>query len=141
MARIVRPMKKDPAEPHRPLRAPRFACLGVRPNEVDLDASGSVIVNRRGMSVSADWRTLEPQLIPEERDDGQNGARGKKMEVFVLGQNTGPFAEGPVASGLELWFKPATTIAGEVCPVATVLLTQYVADLEATCPDWVIDPS
>jgi hypothetical protein len=134
-------MKKDPAESHLPLRAPRFACLGIRPNEVDLDPSGAVIVNRRGMSVSESWRTLQPQLIPEELDDGQNGACGKKMEVFVLGQNTGPFAEGPVAAGLELCFKPASTIAGEVCPVVTVPLAQYVADLEATRPDWVIDPS
>ena len=141
MARIVRPMKKDPAEPTRPLVAPRFACLGIRPNEVDVDEAGNVIANRRGMSVSADWRTLEPQLIPEELDDGQNGARGKKMEVFVLGQGTGPFAEGPVASGLELCFKPETTTAGEVCPVVTALLATYTADLEATRPDWVIDPS
>lgn len=134
-------MKKDPADPQRPLVAPRFCCLGIRPCEIDLDQAGRVLVNRKGMSVSADWRSLRPELIPEELDDGQNGARGKKMEVFVFGQGTGPFAEGPVATGLELCFKPATTIAGEVCPVAVVPLTQYEGDLAATRLDWVIDPS
>ena len=134
-------MKKDPADPQKPLVAPRFCCLGIRPHEIDLDLTGCVVVNRKGMSVSADWRDLRPELIPEELDDGQNRARGKKMEVFVLGQGTGPFAEGPFAAGLELCFKPATTTAGEVCPIVAVPLSQYETDLAATRPDWVIDPS
>ena len=98
-------------------------------------------MNRRGMSVSADWRSLRSELIAEELDDGQNGARGKNMAVFVLGQGTGPFVEGPVALGLEMCFKLATTTAGEVCPVAVVPKAQYEGDLAATCPDWVIDHS
>jgi len=59
----------------------------------------------------------------------------------VLGQGTGLFAEGPVAAGLAPCFKSASTVAGEVCPVATVSLNQYESDLAATRMGWVIDPS
>ena len=141
MARIVRPMKKDPTDPLLPLVAQRFCCLGVRAHEVDVDAVGNVIVNRRGLSVSEDWRNLPPDIIPIEEDDAVNGACGKKMAIFVHGQGTGPFAEGPVAAGLENCFKPGKTDAGEVCPVALVPRPQYESDLAATRPDWVIDRS
>ncbi len=145
VARIVRPMKKDPNDQTRPLVGPRFCCLGVRLHEVTLDPAGdptgNVLADGRGMSVSADWRNLAPVLIPEELEDDTNGARGKGMAVFVHGQGTGPFAEGPVAAGLEMLFKPGKTDSGNVCPVADVLLSQFQADLAATAPDWVIDPS
>ncbi len=138
-------MKKDPAEPQRPLVAAKGRCLGVRTSgdyaDIDIDGTGCAVANRKGMSVSANWRFLEPHLIPEELDDGVNGASGKGMEVFVHGQNTGPFAEGPVATGLELCFKEARSDAGNVCPVVTVPLAQYQTDLAATRPDWIIDPS
>jgi len=78
VARIVRPMKKDPADPQQPLVAPRFCCLGIRPHEIDLDQAGCVVANRKGMSVSADWRGLRPELIPEELDDGAMG-RGERI--------------------------------------------------------------
>ena len=145
MARIVRPMKKDPVDPQRPLIAPRFCCLGVRLTEVTLippgDSAGQVQANGMGMSVSADWRNLEPELIPEELEDDENGARGKKMAVFVHGYGTSPFAEAPVAPGLEMRFKPNKTDSGNVCPVVTTMLVQFQADLATTAPDWVIDPS
>lgn len=138
-------MKKAPDDPRKPLVAQKSKCLGIRSSgqhaDIDLDGSGCVVVNRKGMSVSADWRTLEPHLIPEELDDGKNGASGKNMEVFVHGQGTGPFAEGPVAAGLEMCFKLRSETAGNVCPIAAVPLTQYETDLSATQPDWVIDPS
>ena len=141
MARIVRPMKKDPQEPALPLVAPRFACLGIRPGEVEIEENGIVVVNRRGMSVTRCWRGLPPELIPEELDDGYNGARGSKMAVFVHGQDSGPFAEGPVALGLEMCFKENSHDGGVVRPVAPVPESQYVADLVATRSDWVIDQS
>ena len=93
------------------------------------------------MSVSADWRNLPPVLIPEELEDDTNGARGRGLAVFVHGQGSGPFAEAPVANGLEMRLKPKRADAGHVCPVATVLLAQFQADLAATVADWVIDPS
>jgi hypothetical protein len=138
-------MKKDPQNPTKPLIAPRFCCLGVRLHEVTLipagDPAGTVVADGKGMSVSADWRNLNPELIPEELEDDMNGARGQKMAVFVHGQGTGPFAEGPVAAGIQMLFKPGETDCGNVCPVVAVALGQFQADLAATVPNWVIDPS
>jgi len=80
VARIVRPMRKD--TDGLPLVGTRGNCLGVRPlYDVDLlptgDEHGEVVSNEKGMSVSADWRTLPGFLIPEHLDDGLNGASGK----------------------------------------------------------------
>lgn len=83
----------------------RSKCLGVRepPDrfaDVDVDADGKVVLNRKGLSVADDWRRLPGHLIPEHLDDGLNGARGKNMRVFVHG--VGGFDEGVVAEGLRL---------------------------------------
>lgn len=147
MARIVRPMLKD--ADGLPLVGTKGRCLGVRPGgprpDVDLDPpgdlNGKVVSNDKGLSVSADWRTLQPHLIPEHLDDGLNGASGKNMAVYVHGNGTGPFAEGPVAPGLELIFKTGNTDAGVIRPIATVPLSQYQTNLAATRRDWEIDES
>jgi hypothetical protein len=127
-----------------PLVGTRRSMLGVRPlTDITLippgDVNGNVAVDRSGLSVSEDWRTLPPHLVPEELDDELNGASGKSMKVFVHG--IGPFAEGPVAHSLELLFKPNSTTSGVVCPTAVVPLAQYQADLQATRNQWVEDPS
>jgi len=119
-------------------------CLGVRippnPNaDVGLDGAGNVLLDRRGLSVSQDWRQLPGHLIPEHLDDGFNGASGRGMSVFVHG--SGPFDEGAVAAGLELLYKAGSTTAGVVAPDAAVLLAQYQQALDATREDWVIDES
>ncbi|MGL4551983.1 MAG: hypothetical protein ACRC33_12460 [Gemmataceae bacterium] len=138
-------MKKDLADPTRPLVAPRFCCLGVRLQEVTIvppgDPAGVVQADGKGMSVTADWRNLPPEIIPEELEDDENGARGKKMAVFVHGNGTGPFAAAPVAVGLEMRLKPGRTDSGNVCPVAAVTLADFQAALAGTAPGWVIDPS
>ena len=143
MPRIVRPMVFDPKETTSPLIGASKNCLGVRMTgkfrDVELDASGNVKLNRKGLSVSHDWRKLPAFLIPEHLEDEHNGASGQGMRVFVHGGNTGAFAEGPVAAGLELLFKQGCTTAGVVCPMAVVPLKQYQGDLAATRPDWVID--
>src|SRR5258708_2273130 len=110
-------------------------CLGVReppsPNaDVDVDGSGNVQVNRKGLSVTADWRQLPGHLIPEHLDDGCNGAAGKGMRVFTHGK--GPFVAGTIAAGLELLHKPRNTTAGVVAPAVAVSLAQYQQDLAAT---------
>ena len=137
-------MKKDPTNEKLPLVGDKSKCLGVRSSgqyaDIELDGSGNVKLNNGGMSVSADWRTLKPHLIPEELDDGLIGARGKGMAVFVHGQGTGAFAEGAVANGLEMRFKNGTITAGFVCPVAAVTLAQYQSDLAATQTAWEPDP-
>jgi hypothetical protein len=144
VARIVRPMIKD-LKDNLPLVGTKSKCLGVResgPNaDIDIDSSGSVMANRKGMSVSESWRTLPGHLIPDHLDDGRNGASGKNMAVFVHGQGSGAFAEGPLAPGLELCFKSGTTIAGNVCPVVDVPVAQYQCDLAATRAGWVVDES
>jgi len=147
VARIVRPMLKD--ADGLPLVGTRSKCLGVRPTgrnaDVDLDPpgdeNGHVVSNHKGLSVSADWRDLPGHLIPEHLDDGMNGASGKNMAVYVHGNGTGPFAEGAVTDGLELIFKEGSLTSGVICPVASVLLSKYQADLAATRPDWVNDES
>jgi len=147
VARIVRPMLKD--IDGLPLIGIKAKCLGVRPTgpsaDIDLNppgnTNGNVVSNSKGLSVSADWRTLQGFLIPEHLDDGHNGAKGKNMAVFVHGNGTGAFAEGPVADGLELLLKPGNTTAGVIRPVADVPLTIFQNDLKSTRPDWEIDES
>lgn len=148
MARIVRSMYKD--SDGLPLVGSHKRCLlGVRPTgpraDVDLqppgDVNGQVASNHKGLSVVDDWRNLADYQIPEELDDGHNGASGKGMAVYVHGNGTGPFAAAPFAAGLEVILKAGRTDTGVVRPVATVLLSRYQADLEATRQDWVEDPS
>ena len=122
----------------------RSKCLGVRPPpdpnaDIDLDTAGNVLLNRKVLSVSANWRGLPGHLIPEHFDDGFNGASGKRMRVFVHG--AGAFHEGAVATGLDLLFKTGTNAAGVVAPVATVPLTQYQSHLATTRANWVVDES
>ena len=61
------------------------------------------------------------------------------MKVYAHG--AGEFKEGRVAAALELLFKSNSVNSGVVIPVATVPLTQYQADLQATRAQWVDDPS
>ncbi len=137
------------AEDGLPLVGTKSKCLGVRPAgpnaDVDLDPPGDeggyVNSNHKGLSVSADWRDLPGYLIPEHLDDGVNGASGRNLAVYAHGSGTGPFAEGKVAAGLELIFKERSHTSGVICPIATVLLSKYQADLQATRPGWVQDES
>jgi hypothetical protein len=140
--RIVRPMRAEPDG--FPRVGNRSKCLGVREPpgpyaDVDVDGSGNVLLNRKGLSVSRDWRLLPPHLIPEHLDDGFIGASGRGMNVFVNG--AGAFDEGAVAAGLELLHKVGSTATGVVTPTALVLLAQYQQDLAATRPGWAIDES
>jgi len=137
--RIVRPMIKDP-EDGLPKVGAKFCCLGVRcPRDVTVDAAGVVAVTRAGMSVSACWRHLPGPVIPEELDDGFNGASGKGMAVYVHGD--GAFAEGAVSEHLEMVFKEGRATDGVVRPVAPVALEELQRNLEATRAGWVEDAS
>ncbi len=140
-------MYVDPADGLPLVGSHKRSLLGVRANgaHADVDANppgdlnGIVAVNRKGLSVSADWRSLPGHLIPEELDDGLNGASGKGMEVYVHG--SGSFSEGAVTSNLELLMKANNLDSGFVSPILAVPLSQYQADLQATRLQWVIDPS
>src|SRR5262249_22819284 len=107
--------------------------------DVAVDGAGNVVLNRKGLSVSKDWRQLPEHLIPEHLDDGLNGATGKGMNV--VGHGTGGFDEGAVATGLELRHKAGTNAAGVVATTSLVPLARYQQDLAATRSDWVIDES
>lgn len=142
MPRIVRPMRVDPDG--LPRVGNRSKCLGVRepPDahaDVEINGAGQVVLNRKGLSVSRDWRDLPGHLIPEHLDDGINGASGRGMQVFAHGG--GEFTEGPIAEGLELLHKAGTATAGVVAPTASVPLTEYQQSLASTRPDWIIDES
>lgn len=120
----------------------RSKCLGVRepPDafaDVDVDAENMVVLNRKGLSVVDDWRRLPGHLIPEQLDDGLNGASGRNMQVFVHGEAS--FDEGIVGQRLELLHKVPSTTAGVVCPLASVSLQQFQNDLAATRAEWFID--
>lgn len=140
-------MYADPADGLPMVGSHKRCLLGVRPTgayaDIDLnppgDVNGNVAVNRKGLSVVANWRQLLGHMIPEELDDGLNGASGKGMKVFVHGN--GAFAEGAVAAGLEMLLKPNSVDSGVVCPMAIVSLVQYQAHLQATRTQWVDDPS
>ena len=140
-------MYSDPADGLPLVGSHKRCLLGVRTTgasaDVDLDppgdVRGNVVVNQKGLSVSSDWRQLPGYMIPEQLDDGQNGASGVGMKVYVHG--TGAFTEGPVTGTLEMLFKPNSVRSGLVCPTAAVSLAQYQADLQATRPQWVDDPS
>lgn len=140
MPRIVRPMRGD--ADGLPLVGNQSKCLGVRvpPNrfaDIDLDQQGNVILSRKGLSVSKDWRGLPGHLIPEHLDDGFNGASGKGMRVFVHG--VGSFDEGSVSVGLELLHKVHSTESGVVAPSVSVPVDRYQDDLSATRAAWKID--
>lgn len=119
-------------------------CLGVREPpgdhaDVDVDGTGQVILNRKGLSVSSDWRGLPGHLIPEHLDDGFNGASGRGMNVFAHG--SGEFDEGVIAQELELLHKTGTIRSGVVAPTSSVPLARYQQSLADTRPDWIIDES
>lgn len=136
-------MYSDPTDGLPQVGSHRRCLLGIRPTgakaDVDLDPNGDVMVNRKGLSVSADWRRLPGYMIPKELEDDVNGASGKGMKIYVHG--TGAFAEGKVTAALEMLLKPHDGDSGCVCPTATVSLNQYQADLQATRADWADDPS
>jgi len=140
--RIVRPMYAD-SDGLPKIGSNRRSLLGVRshgPNaDIDSDELGNVVRNRKGLSVTADWRKLPGHLIPQELDDGFNGASGKGMKVYVHGR--GDFAEGAVADGLEMLFKTGRGDSGILCPTASVPSNRFQADIAATRNDWVEDPS
>lgn len=133
-------MRVDPSG--LPRLGTQSKCFGARqppdPHaDVDVDAAGQVLLNRKGLSVTRDWRGLPGHLIPEHLDDGFNGASGRGMNVFIHG--TGGFDEAAVAQGLELRHKTGTITAGVVAPAFSMPLAQYQEALAATRPDWVID--
>ena len=141
MPKIYRAMKQ--ASDGLPLVGSNSRELGVRvfPNlnrEIDLDESGNVIMNGKGMSVAENWRRLLPHLVPKRLKAIFAGASGSNtVACFCFGQGT--FAPGPLNARLEVVLKEHDIHAGNVVPAASVLERDFQADLAATRDDWTID--
>jgi hypothetical protein len=140
MPKICRSMRKK--DDGKPLVDATGKGLGVRGEpvngvvDVDLAQDGKVILNSKGMSVAPSWRDLPYFLISKRLRDQFPAARGATdIWCFTIGE--GPFAEGPVADGLDL--KIDAQKHGVVAPRLSVSLDQYQADLANTRDYWTID--
>ena len=101
--------------------------------DVDLNPSGGVLANGKGMSVNPEWRNAPLFRIPERLRHLHRGARGPNINAcFRYG--TGTFERGGFAVGLIL--EPDTPTHGTVAPAASVPLHDYEAALAATRPGW-----
>ena len=137
---IFRVMRKG--DDDRPVVEATGKGLGVRHvpinglADIDLDESGRVLLNDKGMSVAPAWRQLPYFLIPKRLKDKAPKARAARdFYCFTMGER--PFQDGVVADGLLL--KQDRPTHGLVVPEQSVSLDQYQADLAATRNEWVID--
>ena len=131
MPRMFRIMKKDADE--KPTVGQTTTTLGVRPNEVDLDAQGKVISNDKGMSVNPEWRDAPLTMIPKRLGTGGRGSNN----CHCFRRGTGDFEQSACGAGLELL--PDSASHGVVRPVQLILLASYEADIHATRLEWEID--
>jgi hypothetical protein len=131
MPGMFRIMKKDADD--KPTIGQTATTLGIRPGEVDLDASGAVIVNDKGMSVNPEWRVASIFLIPKRLGTGGRGSNTS----YCFRRGTDPFQQAACGAGLELF--PDSPTHGVVRPAQLVLMAQYEADLHATRLEWEVD--
>ena len=108
--------------------------LGVRPgSDIDIDPSGHVRVNDKGMSVNLNWRNAPTFRIPSRLRHLIEGARGSEANAcFRYG--SGPFERGEFAKGLMV--EPDSSTHAVIVPNAPVPLAEYEADLAATRSEW-----
>ena len=94
------------------------------------------MLNHKGMSVVPGWRDLPFHRIPERLRTEVPSARGANdTSCFRMGEGT--FAEGHLASGLELKLDRPTH--GVVVPSRLMSLEAFQSDLAATRDLWTID--
>jgi hypothetical protein len=134
-------MKRDPADNLPVVGSTSSSELGVRPGiDITVDAAGSVVLDRSGMSVVPGWRNLKINRIPRRlRHIKPGAAASNSISCFAAG--VGPFENGVFANGLELIPDQgqAPVTHGVIAPVQGVPLAQYQADLENTRAAWQID--
>ena len=135
MPQVFRAMRKD--DDGFPTVQQSANALGVRPRvDIDLDPQGSVLVNRKGMSVNPAWRVMSILRIPKRLRTKMPGARGSN-NTYCFRTGTGPFQQGAFAA--ELTLEPDSATHGNVAPAQVVSLARYEGDLAATRPDWLED--
>ncbi len=106
--------------------------------DIDLDETGNVILNGKGMSVAQNWRRLLPHLVPKRLKPIFAGATGSNsIACFRFGQ--GPFLPGALNARLALASKTHDIHSGNVVPAGTVPEGEFQSDLAATRDDWTID--
>ena len=133
MPRVFRIMKKDPDG--LPTVSPTG--LGVRSGiDINIDAKNKVLINGKGMSVSPNWRDIDPNRIPKRLRPIWSGASGSN-NVHCFRTGIGPFIQGAFAKGLTL--EPDSPIHGTVAPEQVIPFPDYQANLAATRLDWQID--
>jgi hypothetical protein len=140
MPKIYRSMKKG--DEGKPIVDATGKGLGVRGApvngvvDVDIDRSGNVILNGKGMSVAPAWRDLPYFLVSRRLKKQFPRARGS-LELFCFTMGEGPFADGTIAPGLLL--KTDSSTHGLVIPQNSVSLSQYQTDLADTRDRWIVD--
>jgi hypothetical protein len=135
MPLVYRVMKKD--EDDLPVVGSTARCLGARPGtDIGVTATGDVILDGQGLSVSPGWRVINPNFIPRRLKHLVPRARGSNNDCcFRSGE--GAFVAEPFASGIEL--VPDSATHGPLAPAAVVPLDDYQSDLAATRDTWQID--
>lgn len=138
MPKVFRTMKKD--GDGLPTEGPSPKGLGVRVGtDIHIDpASGTVILDGFGMSVSPDWRLLKLYRIPSRLRDQVKGARGPD-DTFCFTMGEGAFERAPIAVGLELI--PDSDRHGSVAPTAPVPIAEYLAAISGTRSSWQVEES
>jgi hypothetical protein len=140
MPKIYRSMRKtDDGKPRVDASGKGLGVRGKPVNgvvDVDVDQDGQVILNGKGMSVAPSWRDLPYFLISRRLKNQFPAARGS-ADVFSFTMGEGLFADGPVASGLDLTTDSSSH--GLVVPKYSVPLDQYQTDLANTLDRWIID--
>ncbi len=143
MPLMYRPMKSD--NDQLPVCGSNSKELGVRvpPNEnadIDVTETQTVILNRRGMSVAENWRSLPGHLIPKRLTPVFPGATGSNsLSCFRIGE--GAFADCNFNDELILVLKPGRTSKGNLAPGREMSVGAFQAALAATREQWQIDES
>jgi len=121
--------------------------LGVRPPghpvnaDVNVDASGNVMLDGGGMSVfpsivPADLKRIPKRLIPVRLAGKVPGAAGDDdMKIWMTG--TGAFASGPMTPTLAL--NVTGRSHGTICPAHAMSLNDLQTNLATTQPDWTVE--
>ena len=109
------------------------------PADVDVDANGNVLLNKKGMSVFrslADLPRLFSKLVPIHLAGKIRGAAGPiGTHIWTMGQ--GVFASGPLTSKLEL--RESGTQHGNVCPSQFMPIVALQNELAGTQGSWTIE--
>jgi hypothetical protein len=125
--------------------------LGVRPPgslnpggkqpaaDVDVNANGDVLLNKKGMSVFrslADLPALPSRLVPIHLSGKVRGAAGPSgIRIWAMGQ--GVFASGPLIGNLEL--HQSGGIHGNICPSNLMPIQALQSELANTQDSWTVD--